>query len=296
VRKLFASVTLLVLVLAGASAVEAQAPRWTIFTNQTPDQTLDATPGWEVGTKFTSSKAGKVVGFRFWRAAGETGSNYGKLWTNSGTRLKKSKAFPSGTGWVQIYLDTPVDITANTTYRVSVNTNTKQVKRGGAYVFDGPISNGPLYSDGGYYGQPIDAMPTSTSASMFFVDVIFDEYVPPPPRPNLVIALLQANLFVNGQEIVRVRVCNIGDGPAASSTLRLLWFVAPLPSGPGWTQRDGYYTTNALAAGACQNHDIPTQTIVSACNQFHAWADYFNAVSESNENDNYLYLAYCRYY
>ena len=129
-KKLFASVILVLLSLvAGALAAEAQGPTWTIFTTQTPTETLDASPGWEVGTRFSSSKAGKVIGFRFWRAAGETGSNYGKLWTNSGQRLKMSKAFPSGTGWVEIYLDTPVSITANTTYRVSVNTNTKQVKK-----------------------------------------------------------------------------------------------------------------------------------------------------------------------
>src|SRR5918996_3523461 len=291
-RRLFAGVTLLLLFLvAGASAAEAQAPTWTIFTNQTPTETLDASPGWEVGTRFQTSKPGKVVGFRFWRAVGETGSNYGKLWSDSGNRLKMSNPFPSGTGWVTVYLDNPVTISANTIYRVSVNTNTKQVKKGGAYAFDGPISNGPLYSDGGYYGQPINAMPSSGSASMFFVDVIFEEYV---PKPNLIIERIQAALVYNGQEIILIRVCNIGDAPAGASHMRSAWFVAPLPSGPGWTQRDQVYSTNALAAGACQDYPIPTQTFTSARNQFHAWADIYNEVSESNENDNYRYLAYCR--
>jgi hypothetical protein len=278
---------------AGTTAVEAQTS--TIFTTQAPTETLDAAPGWEVGTRFTSSKAGKVIAFRFWRAEGETGTNYGKLWTNTGTRLKMSNPFPAGTGWVQVNLDTPVSIAANTTYRVSVNTNTKQVKKGGAYAFDGPISNGPLYSDGGYYGQPLNAMPTSESASMFFVDVVFQENVVPPPQPNLIPALVQAALYYNGQEIVLVRVCNTGNADAAASYMEMQWFVAPLPSGQGYVNRDSLYSTPALTAGACYDHLIPTQTWVGACHQFHVWVDVYNTVSESNENDNHAYLPYCRY-
>jgi hypothetical protein len=236
-----------------------------------------------------------VIGFRFWRAEGETGTNYGKLWTDSGTRLKMSNPFPSGAGWVQVNLDNPVSIAANTIYLVSVNTNTRQVKKGGAYVFDGVINNGPLFSDFGYYGQPVNAMPTGGSESMFFIDVVFQEDVPPPPKPNLIVALLQAAFYYNGQEVVGVRICNTGNADAGTSYMHMVWVVAPLPSGPAWTQRDSLYSTNAIPAGGCYDQFIPTQTFASACNQFHVWADYYNAVSESNENDNYLYLSYCRW-
>jgi hypothetical protein len=61
-----------------------------------------------------------------------------------------------------------------TYYRVSVNTNTKQVKTMG--FFDGgPVINGPLVADKGYYGQPTGSMPTTATGSGFFVDVTFTE-------------------------------------------------------------------------------------------------------------------------
>jgi Domain of unknown function (DUF4082) len=280
-----------------AQAVSATAaPTWTIFTTQQPTEFLDATSGWEVSTRFHSSKRGKIVGFRFYRAPGETGYNYGKLWTDSGQRLKMSKAFPSGTGWVEIRLDTPVEISENTNYRVSVNTNTRQAKKGGAFAFDGAISNGPLYASGSHYGQPINAMPTSGSASMFFVDVIFEEYVPPPPQPNLYVNRLQTLLTYNGQEIVLVRVCNAGNADAPATYTRLQWYIAPLPSGWGWVQRDQAYLTRALAAnGDCQDLTIPTPTtsIRPACHQFAAWADFDFRVPESAENDNLTQVSTC---
>src|SRR4051812_16538494 len=93
-------------------------PRWNIFTTQTPDAILDAAPGWEVGTRFQSSKSGKIIGFRFWRADGESGTNTGRLWTESGSQLGTAN-FGAGTGWVTATLTTPVHINANTDYRVS---------------------------------------------------------------------------------------------------------------------------------------------------------------------------------
>ncbi|HEV7669885.1 MAG TPA: DUF4082 domain-containing protein [Thermoanaerobaculia bacterium] len=266
----------------GPRVSEAQAPRWTIFTTQSPTETLDAAPGWEVGTRFTSSKPGRIIGFRFWRAAGETGSNYGKLWTDSGTRLKLSKAFPSGTGWVQIILDNPVTISINTVYRVSVNTNSKQVKKGGAYAVDGPISQGPLYSDGGYYGQPIDAMPTSSSASMFFVDVIFEEFVPPPPRPDLYISYINPFDGIN----VNVTVCNQGTANADASSVSLFHSRSPLPSGPVTWQYTCYIPMPAIAVNQCATRGCVSTSPAGTHNNYTGDADVFNEVVESTETNN----------
>jgi hypothetical protein len=161
--------------------VSQPGSRWNIYTDQTPESTLDAAPGWEVGTRFYSSVPGRIVGFRFWRAVGETGTNTVKLWTDSGTQLvSKSISTSTTSGWRPALLKTPfvdqsVCIDANTYYRVSVNTNTKQVKTGGGYSFYGALSNGPLYSSGSNYGQPINVMPTTSSNSYFFVDVVFED-------------------------------------------------------------------------------------------------------------------------
>lgn len=162
--------------------VSQPGTRWTLFTDQTPESTLDGVePGWEVGHRFYSTVPGRIVAFRFWRAVDETGTNTAKLWRDSGTLLR-SKAISSGpvSGWRAALLKTPfidqsVCIQAYTWYRVSVNTNSKQVKTGGGYSFYGPLGTGPLYSNGSNYGQPINVMPTTSSNSYFFVDVTFED-------------------------------------------------------------------------------------------------------------------------
>lgn len=258
-------------------------PQWSLYGSQSPDQTNDATPGWEVATRFRTSKAGKVIGFRFWRASGETGTNTARLWTDGGQQLRSKSFTTSGTGWQTVYLTTAerVSLQTNTNYRVSVNTNTAQVKRGGAYVSDGSLSSGPLYSDGGYYGQPTGSMPTSQSASYFFVDVIFEEDV---PLPNLYIG----NIFLGRDywqnQIITVHVCNNGAASAGASTTRVKhWWT---PSGPWQLQWDTSTPTPAIAAGTCTALNYFTNA-PQGNNLWEAFADATDVVYESNENDNY---------
>jgi hypothetical protein len=268
--------------------------RWSLYTNQTPTETLSgAEPGWEVGTRFISSKMGKVIGFRFYRASGETGTNTARLWAENGTQLA-SAPFPSGgAGWQTVYLlpGAAASIAANTYYRVSVNTNSVQVKTGGGYAFNGFLDNGPLHSEGGYYGQPTGSMPTSASASYFFVDVIFEEYV---PLPNLYISQIVANGGTNyyGQEVVNISVCNNGDGNAAASTTRLRYAWAP-PSGGAWSYApNADYYTPALASGACLWLQ-PVRSSSVGLNLYEVWADVNDVVYESNEN-NYANIVWNR--
>lgn len=273
---------------AGGPAL-ATAPvgaRWSLYGSQTPTETLAASPGWEVGTRFTSSKKGKVIGFRFYRASGETGTNTARLWTNGGQQLASAN-FPSGgAGWTEVYLSAgaAAQISANTTYRVSVNTNTAQVKTGGGYVYNGALSSGPLYSDGGYYGQPTGSMPTSSSASYFFVDVIFEEYV---PLPNLYVG----GIYLGGQdywgnEIATIHICNNGDGAAGASTTRMKYWWAPSTGGAWQFRWDRTYATGAIAAGSCTALQVASNSAIGL-NLYEVFADTYDALYESNENDNY---------
>jgi Domain of unknown function (DUF4082) len=161
----------------------ASGDRWGIFDGLTPASTLDASPGWEVGTRFYVTRPGCVVKLRFYRAAGETGSNTVKLWSNSGQLLGYQTFYATTAGWHDVelrnhgigpYVDLSICIQTNTWYRVSVNTNSKQVKTFG-YLDNGPIVNGPVVADAGYYGQPTGSMPTTQTGSIFFVDVVFEE-------------------------------------------------------------------------------------------------------------------------
>ena len=142
-----------------------------IFTTQTPASTLDATGGWEVGTRFTTSRVGKITGFRFWKAVGETGTHTGRLWSGSTQIASKTFSSETSSGWQTVYLDAAVTLSAGT-YMVSVNTNTYQVKTF-AYFDNNPIYRSYMTADAGAYGQPTGSKPGTISGSAFFVDVAF---------------------------------------------------------------------------------------------------------------------------
>lgn len=264
----------------GPRLLAAAAPQWSLYSSQTPTEFLDAAPGWEVGTRFTSSKPGKIIGFRFYRAPGETGTNYGRLWTNSGKQLKQSRPFPSGEGWVTIMLDNYVDILANTTYRVSVNTNSRQAKTGGGYAFNGALGSGPLYSDGGYYGQPVGYWPYNSSASYFFVDVIFEEY---PSYPDLYIQ----NIDPFSGTSVTITVCN--GGAAATDATRTRYFHSrSVPNTYPVTQTFLDLVTPAMAPGECKPLTVSDSSATGYLHDFQATADIDSYVTESNESNNWL--------
>lgn len=79
----------------------------------------------ELGVKFQAGVAGSVLGIRFYKAAGNTGSHVGSLWTAGGSRLA-SATFTGETasGWQEVRFATPVRIQPNTTFVASYNTPT----------------------------------------------------------------------------------------------------------------------------------------------------------------------------
>lgn len=174
-----------------SSPVEPGAPlfssgdTWRIFTTQTPAEVLTGTSAWEVATRFYATVPGCITKLHFYRAPGETGTNYIKVWTNSGVKREEMEVYFPVTGWNTVNLVSPpgvgpaynlsICIPANTYHRVSVNTNTKQAKTYAYFTDNGPISRGPLRADYSYYGQPAGSMPTQGSGSIYFVDVTFEE-------------------------------------------------------------------------------------------------------------------------
>lgn len=156
----------------GPAAATYYYPEQTIFTTETPESTLDATGGWEVGTRFTTTREGLLSGFRYWKALGETGSHTVKLWTTSGTLLwSLGFAYESSSGWQSTYSKISMVLPPGT-YIASVNTNSMQVKTF-AFFNNGPIVRNYLSADAGAYGQPTGSFPSTISGSAFFVDVNF---------------------------------------------------------------------------------------------------------------------------
>ncbi len=151
----------------------ASGDTWYLVPNPPPpDPAQNASPGWEVATQFYTTRPVCVMYLRFYRAVGETGTNRIKLWRAGTGQLILSRAVQGmGPGWQTEYVSSIVCLEPNTFYRVSVNTNTAQVKKGGFFL-NGPIASGPLVATSGYYGQPTGSMPATHSYSYFYVDLI----------------------------------------------------------------------------------------------------------------------------
>jgi len=137
----------------------------------------------EIGTKFSSTVAGNVVGARVYMGASNSGAYTATLWTGGGVPLG-SALFPAfaGPGWNQVTFSSPIPINANQTYVISVysedgwyeatynffdNAIVNPPLRGLAAGEDGP--NG-VYRFGAGGGFPTNGF-NNTS---YFADVVFE--------------------------------------------------------------------------------------------------------------------------
>ena len=167
---------------ADSSASAAAIPRASLLESGTPG-TADAGDGGSVvlGTKFSSSVAGSITGVRFYKAAANTGSHVGALWSAGGTLLEEvTFTGESGSGWQVATFDTPVDVAADTTYVVSyLAPNGHYSVTGGA--FSSALSNPPLRAlansdaaNGVYRYSATSLFPSSSfNATNYWVDVLF---------------------------------------------------------------------------------------------------------------------------
>ncbi|HEY2479044.1 MAG TPA: DUF4082 domain-containing protein [Solirubrobacterales bacterium] len=179
---------------AESAASAAVTPYDTIFDLATPG-TVDSGDGGavNVGVKFRSDVPGQVTGIRFYKAAANTGTHVGTLWSATGTPLAQvTFTSETETGWQQASFSTPVQIQPNTTYVASY------LAPKGHYSANGPslltsIDNAPLHAEGGTgsggvyaYGSGTN-FPTSTfQSSNYWVDVLFVPEAPatPPSAPT----------------------------------------------------------------------------------------------------------------
>jgi hypothetical protein len=136
----------------------------------------------ELGVKFSSEVPGNVTGIRFYKAAANTGTHVGSLWSAGGTLLA-SVTFggESASGWQQVNFATPVAIAPNTTYVAGylAPSGHYSATAGG---FNAPLSNPPLTGlansaavNGVYTYSATSTFPTSSfKATDYFVDVAFE--------------------------------------------------------------------------------------------------------------------------
>ncbi len=146
----------------------------------------DGTP-LELGTKFETVTSGYVTAVRFYKHLDSTGGEIGRLWTADGTQLASTTLVavtgtPGIPGWYEARFDTPVAITASTTYVVSYSamSSGRYVATPGYFQND-PVTNGPVtayaheISANGVYNGAAGSFPDTASANgaSYFVDIVF---------------------------------------------------------------------------------------------------------------------------
>jgi chitodextrinase len=127
----------------------------TIWSNSTTPSTPDSgnTTAQTIGTVFQSSVAGQITGLRFYKAATNTGTHVGGLYTDTGTLLGQvTFSGESASGWQQQNLTTAVNISANTNYVVAY------VAPGGHWAAD------VNYFNSAYTNSPLTAVATSSDS------------------------------------------------------------------------------------------------------------------------------------
>lgn len=171
--------------IAIIQSASAAATNYSLFA----DYTHAATPVFDNPTELaisaSTSSAGQITAIRFYQywdgTNGNKGAHTGYVWSgNTGDpsntklatkRFATSTDTPTATGWVQVNLDTPISISANDTFTVSVsNTN-------GFYTRDSkPASKtvGPLKFLGTSYRYFSDGLfPNLNSGTNYGIDFVF---------------------------------------------------------------------------------------------------------------------------
>ncbi len=174
---------------SASSASNAVTPQDTIFDFATPT-TIDSgdTSSVELGVQFRSATAGTINGIRFYKAATNTGTHIGSLWTAGGTLLASATfSGETASGWQNVTFSSPVSISANTTYVAGYLAPNGHYSATNAAFASAGVTNGPLTalantaaSDGVYAYSGSSTFPSSTwNATNYYVDVDFQPAVPP---------------------------------------------------------------------------------------------------------------------
>lgn len=178
----------------------------------------------ELGVRFYSEAPGRVMGVRFYKGAGNTGTHTGSLWTASGTLLAQvTFTNETASGWQEARFATPVTISANTPYVVSYHAPVGHyavTEPGFTSAVASPPLHAPADGDGGgngLYHYGASAFPTdSYHASNYWVDVVFQPNDTTPPRAPT----------------------NVNAVASSSTSIDLTWYVSV--DGSGETQGNAH--------------------------------------------------------
>ena len=142
----------------------------------------DATPV-ELGVKFRADADGAILGVRFYKAAKNTGTHVGHVWSSAGALLGTvTFTNEQSSGWQQANFQTPIQVVANTTYIVSYYAPVGHYAGDTAFFAQTGVDTPPLHalangvdgSNGVYSTGPVGSFPNlSYQSTNYWVDVVY---------------------------------------------------------------------------------------------------------------------------
>jgi VCBS repeat-containing protein len=169
---------------------------WKPTTVPPLSDTGDSTP-LELGVKFKSDSAGFITGIRYYKSVANNGTHVGHLWTSSGTQLAEvTFVNETQSGWQEALFNSPVPITADTTYIASYHTNVGHYAATNDYFTSASVDSPPLHAPtsliaagNGVFAVGESAFPTQTFRDTnYWVDFAFSTTssdTTPPTISNL---------------------------------------------------------------------------------------------------------------
>jgi hypothetical protein len=141
----------------------------------------------EVGVEVRPTKSGEITGIRFFKGAGNTGVHRGSLWSASGELLARvTFVGETASGWQTAMLDTPVSVTAGTSYVASYLAPKGHYSATSGFFSQGWSSGdltAPAGANGRYvYGADGGFPAYSWGSTNYFVDVVFERT---PTAPSI---------------------------------------------------------------------------------------------------------------
>ena len=188
----------------------------------------------ELGVKFRSDVAGFITSIQFYKAAANTGTHIGDLWTTNGTLLATATfTGETASGWQEVDFANPVPISANTVYVAAYHCNNGHYSADDNYFISG-VDNPPLHAlangvsgpNGVYTYGASSAFPTNGfNADNYWVDVEFATDVG-------IVLPAQTNRVIN--ELTTLTVTNTAtDVSVPTNTLSYTLAVVSLGTGSG---------------------------------------------------------------
>jgi len=136
-----------------------------------------------LGVKFQSDVTGFIKGIRFYKAATNTGTHVGTLWSGTGQSLGTATSTgETASGWEQVTFATPVAIQANTVYVASYFAPNGHYSGNLNYFATHGVDTPPLHAlangvaggNGVYAYGGANSFPNSTYQALnYWVDVVF---------------------------------------------------------------------------------------------------------------------------